>query len=87
MVTLFLTLDLKIDIMRNGTLEAADRYLQAKCCAAVSVTEVKSQAWDKFTEVMERDFQLNLKEFEMSGNSEGGSSPLFVLFALGMESC
>ena len=45
----------------RGTPGAADRYQQAKQCAAVAVAEAKTWAWEAFSEAMEntlRDLQL-----------------------------
>ena len=41
-----------------GTPEAADRYWQAKQCAAMAVAEAKTWAWEEFGEAMENDFRM-----------------------------
>ncbi|CAM2097058.1 unnamed protein product [Caretta caretta] len=41
----------------------AEKYRMAKTAMAVVVIEVKSQAWEKFGETMENDYQMASKVF------------------------
>ena len=49
--------------LASGTLEAADRYRQAKRSAALVVAEAKTRAWEEFGEAMENDFRMASKRF------------------------
>ena len=46
-----------------GTLEAADRYCQAKRAAALAVSDAKTSVWEEFGEAMENNFQLAPQRF------------------------
>ena len=50
-------------LLAYGTPEAADRYRQAKLCAAMAVAEAKTQAWEDFGEAIENYFRRALKRF------------------------
>ncbi|TWW57405.1 hypothetical protein D4764_07G0001240 [Takifugu flavidus] len=50
-------------LLAFGTPEAADRYQQAKRCAATAVAEAKTRAWEEFGEAMENDFRMASKRF------------------------
>lgn len=45
----------------RGTPEAANKYWQAKWCAALTVTEAKTWECEEFSEGMKQDFQLASK--------------------------
>ncbi|XP_051775570.1 uncharacterized protein LOC127525979 [Erpetoichthys calabaricus] len=50
-------------LLSCGTLEAADRYQQAKRNAASVVAEAKTRAWEEFGEAMENDFRTASRRF------------------------
>ncbi len=49
--------------MACGTTEAANCYWQARQCVALAVAEAKTQVWEEFGEVLEKDFWSVRKKF------------------------
>lgn len=49
--------------MSGESAEAADNHLLAKRAATSAVREAKTQVWEKFGEVIEKDFRLDSEKF------------------------